>query len=403
MSQSDDAQENLPWNRLRAARIAVATVFFVHGAALAGFASFLPVIKERLHLSASGVGNSILFSPLGAVLALPFLSKLFTRFGTRRVLAWTGAGLCLAIPFAIDAQSPWALRLSLLCTGALAAALDAAMNAEAVQVQKRYPTPMMSSSHGCWSLGGFVGGGFVALTRGFQVEPVVHAAVVSAILLIVLWFAESRLLPHVLETATEEAPSIVLPKGILIPIGLLMMLAFGSEATGFDWIAVYLRQSMRTTESMAALGFGIFSGAMATSRLLGDFVVHRLGHKRTLEWGGAIAAAGFLAGVNAPTPLLAIAGFVLGGLAIANIVPILFQAAGSVKGVATGSGIAAVSTMGYGMFLLAPPLVGYVSDRSSLSVGIGLFGTGVLGVALFGPAILKRTTIKDEPAASPAL
>lgn len=374
--------------------MAVAVVFFVHGATLAGFASFLPVIKERLHLSATEVGNSIIFSPLGAVLMLPLLGKSFTRYGTRRVLALTGAGLCLAMPFAIGAPNVWFLKGALLVCGAMAAALDAAMNAEAVQVQNRYPTPMMSSSHGCWSLGGFVGGGFVALTRKVDLDPVIHAVIVTAILLIVLWFAESRLLPHSLETPTEDAPMIVLPKGPLILIGILMMLAFGSEGAGFDWIAVYLRQSLNTSQSLAALGFGIFSGAMATSRLLGDFVVHRLGPKRTLEWGGALATLGFLAGVSAPTPVLAIVGFVAGGLAIANIVPILFQAAGSVEGVNTGAGIAAVSTMGYGMFFLAPPLVGYIADHSSLAIALGIFGSGAVGVALFGPAILKTTKVE---------
>ena len=292
------------------------------------------------------------------------------------------------------------LKGALFVSGSMAAALDAAMNAEAVEVQKSYPTPMMSSSHGCWSLGGFVGGGLVALSRMFQLSPLIHAIMVSGFLLVVLWLAESRLLPHTLEDEAEGAPALALPVGPLVAIGILMMLAFGSEGAGFDWIAVYLRQSLKTTQSVAALGFGIFSGGMAASRLLGDFVVHRLGPKRTLEWGGVLATGGFLAGVSAPTPALAIAGFVAGGLAIANVVPLLFQAAGSVEGISTGKGIAAVSTMGYGMFFLAPPLVGYIADHSSLAVALGTFGMGALGVALFGPGVLKRTAMANEIASA---
>lgn len=368
-------------------------MFFVQGMLLAGFAAFLPVVQHRLSLSASQLGGSILFSPLGAVLALPVVGKMFARFGTRRVLASSGIGLCLAMPFAIGAESLWGLRVALLFMGGIAAALDSAMNAEAVEIQRQYPTPMLSSSHGCWSLGGFLGGGLVALTRGFQLDPLFHAVGVSVLMLGVLWLAERRLLPHTLEEASEDAPAIVLPRGILIPIGLLTMLAFGSEGAGFDWIAVYLRSSLKTSESLAALGFGIFSAGMATSRLLGDFVVMKLGPRRTLQYGGILAAAGFLAGVSAPTPFLAIAGFVAGGLAIANVVPILFQAAGSVQGVATGSGIAAVSTMGYGMFFLAPPLVGFIADRASLALALGIIGSGVLGVAAFGPKVVSKTGV----------
>lgn len=383
----------LPGPKIRGARVAVAVVFFVHGLALAGFASFLPVIKERLHLTASGLGTSIIFSPLGAVLALPLLGGLFVKYGTRRVLAWSGTGLFFLMPVEIASPNHWILKGSLLCTGSLAAALDAAMNAEAVEVQKRYPTPILSSSHGCWSLGGFVGGGLVALTRQFGLSPTVHATAVSAVLLVCLWSAERNLLPHSLEENGEGAPALALPRGPLILIGILMMLAMGTEGAGFDWIAVYLRQSLQSSLSLAALGLGIFSGAMAVSRLLGDFLVQRLGHKRTLEWGSVLAAAGMLAAVTARTPALSIAGFVIAGLAVANIVPLLFQAAGSVEGIATGNGIAAVSTMGYGMFFLSPPLVGFIADHSSLSVALGIFGVGVLGVAFAGPGVLRKTTI----------
>ena len=360
--------------------------------ALAGFAAFLPVIKERLHLSASEVGDSILFSPLGAVLALPFLGKLIARFSSRRVLGWAGTGLCIAMPFVISAPTPWTLRLLLICSGAFVASLDAAMNSEIVEVQKLYPTPIVSSAHGCWSLGGFVGGALVAATRKFDVSPTVHAVAASSVMLVALWIAESRMLPHA-DAVIDDSPAFALPRGPLILIGALMMLAMGSEGAGFDWIAVYLRQSLQTSQALAALGFGIFSGAMAASRLLGDLIVLKLGRKRTLQIGSVVASIGFLAGVSAPSPALAIAGFVVGGFSIANIVPILYQASGNVEGIPTGTGIAAVSTMGYGMFFLAPPMVGYIADRMSLSVALGAFGCGVIGVAIWGPLVFKKSAI----------
>ncbi|MES1228085.1 MAG: MFS transporter, partial [Armatimonadota bacterium] len=213
-----DTLEPLPPGQVKAARIAVTAVFFIHGAALSGIASFLPVIKDRLHLSDSGIGSSIMFSPLGAVVALPLLGKLFAKFGTRRVLTWTIVGLCLSIPLVVSAQTHWLLKLALLVCGALGASSDAAMNSVAVAVQRLYPKPFMSSSHGFWSLGGFAGAGLVALTRNFGVEPAAHVSVVTALLFAGLWLAESRLLPHE-NTSSEESPSMALPRGPLVFIG----------------------------------------------------------------------------------------------------------------------------------------------------------------------------------------
>ncbi len=60
------------------------------------------------------------------------------------------------------------------------------------------------------------------------------------------------------------------------------------------------------------------------------------------------------------------------GLGLANIVPVLFTAAGKTPGVAPGMGIAAVASVGYFGFLLGPPLIGFVARATSLTVGLGL-------------------------------
>ena len=70
--------------------------------------------------------------------------------------------------------------------------------------------------------------------------------------------------------------------------------------------------------------------------------------------------------VLGPTLLVALLGFVLIGLGAANLVPVLFSAAGRQKVMPPGIAIAAVTTTGYAGILLGPAAIGFVSQATSL-------------------------------------
>ena len=54
------------------------------------------------------------------------------------------------------------------------------------------------------------------------------------------------------------------------------------------------------------------------------------------------------------------------GIGAANIVPVLFTAAGRVPGVPPGIGLATVTTIGYAGLLVGPARIGFVADATSL-------------------------------------
>ncbi|MBK3597166.1 MFS transporter, partial [Streptomyces sp. MBT51] len=82
---------------------------------------------------------------------------------------------------------------------------------------------------------------------------------------------------------------------------------------------------------------------------------------------GATAAVGMLFGALAPTVWLALAGFALAGLGLANIFPVAVGRAGALTG---PSGVAAASTLGYGGMLVGPPVIGFLADWLSLPVAL---------------------------------
>jgi MFS family permease len=119
---------------------------------------------------------------------------------------------------------------------------------------------------------------------------------------------------------------------------------------------------MDTGLARAGLALGFFSGAMAIMRFLGDSVRDRFGAVNTLRWSGLIAATGIAVAALAPSDIVAIAGFAFSGLGVANMVPILFSAAGSFPGMSPGAGIATVTMIGYSGILVAPTAIGFAAQ-----------------------------------------
>ena len=102
-------------------------------------------------------------------------------------------------------------------------------------------------------------------------------------------------------------------------------------------------------------------------RFAGDAVRNRFGAVATLRASSLLAAAGMLAAGLSPWPWLVIAAFAVAGLGIANMVPIAFSAGGNQPGMAPGTGMSVVTTMGYSGILLAPSAIGFAAEHVGFS------------------------------------
>lgn len=142
--------------------------------------------------------------------------------------------------------------------------------------------------------------------------------------------------------------------------------AYGEGALA-DWGALHLAQDLHANAGLAAAGYSLFALAMTIGRLSGTALLERLGQTRTLVTGGVLAALGMLLGALAPTTWLALLGFAITGLGLANIFPVAVARAGALAG---PSGVAAASTLGYGGMLLGPPAIGFLADWFSLPVAL---------------------------------
>jgi fucose permease len=355
----------------RAARAAVSLVFCVNGLALASWVPHVPAVKRAHGLTDGALGAVLLCMAVGALVALSRAGGVVARLGSRRATAVAALALVAALPGPLLAPSVPLLALALLGLGAANATLDVAMNAQAVEVERRRGRALMSSFHALFSLGGLAGAAAAGAAVAHGVPPAAHLAATALGAAAALAWA-LRALPAAAPPADTPAPALVRPAAALVPLGALAFCGLLTEGAVADWSAVYLHDTLGGTRAVAAAGFAACSLAMATGRLAGDRLVGRFGAPAVLRASSAVAAAGLAGALLRGDVVSGVVGFGLVGLGIANVIPILFSAAGRVPGTEPGAALAAVGTTGYVGFLAGPPVIGLAADATGLRVALGL-------------------------------
>jgi fucose permease len=366
------------------ARWAISALFFVNGMTTGAWAPQIPLLLPRHQITESTMGLLILFLGIGAVGAMVTAGRLISHFGSRNVVRVFALVLVPTVPMIALAPSLPVLAFCMVLLGAFLGSMDVAMNANAVAVERQLGRAAMSSFHGFWSLGGFVGagaGGWIVAQGG--AVPGAFAASGLALLIVIL------VMPFVMDdpahdVARDGARDAIIPRDpALLLLGMIALFCMVPEGAVMDWAAIYMQKELGAAQATSTLAFAFFSAAMAIVRFAGDAVRNRFGAVRTLRYSAIVALVGIGAAALAPDQILAIAGFALAGIGVANMVPVIFSAAGNHPGLAPGTAIAFVTMLGYSGILFAPASIGYVAEH------FGFRGTfGALAALLAIVAIL---------------
>jgi MFS family permease len=355
--------------------VAVAVLFAMDGFVFGTWAARIPDVSAQVGASHSSLGIAVLCLSLGALACMQLTGALSARLGTGRVSVVAAALVSVATALPGMAASVPQLCVALLFFGAATGAVNVAANSLGVQVEARYGRPLLPSLHAGFSFGGLAGalvGGLLSAFVG--VAPhLVGVAVVGLALLV--WVGPT------LARADEAAPRIHAgrstdgqagrrggaPTAVLVVLGAVAGCTAYGEGALTDWGALYLREDLGATPVLAAAGYAGFSLAMACGRLVGSKLVVELGEERLLVGGALLAAAGMLIAAWSGSVPVALAGFVLVGLGLANVFPLAIARAGAIGG---AGGVALASTVGYSGLLGGPPLLGILAEFTGLSIAL---------------------------------
>jgi MFS family permease len=166
---------------------------------------------------------------------------------------------------------------------------------------------------------------------------------------------------------------------VVLLLGILAACSTYGEGSVTDWGALRLH-GLGAGAGLAAIGYAAFALAEAGGRLAGTWLLTRFGQRTVLVSGGLATCVGMLCAALAPSIPVVVAGFALAGLGVANAFPAAMTRVGVLAG---PHGVAIASTLGYGGFLLGPPVIGFLAS----AVGLGPSLTTVSVLALVGAAI----------------
>ena len=407
-------------NDLARLRIAITVFFAVDGFVFASWAVRIPAVKAAIGASPASLGIALLGASGGAIATMTLTGALCRRFGSPRVTVVACAWLSLALLLPALARSALDLGLALFVFGIGYGGLNVAMNSLAVDLVAAVRRPIMPSFHAAWSLGGLAGSVLGGLAAS-ALSPLAHFALVCLLGLAVTVTCGRVILTRPVpapepaasaadettpQQAWEEAPNGGLPvraapakdaahavrAGVwrtVLLLGAIALCSSYGEGAVSDWGALHLRQDLGAAAGLAAAGYASFALAEACGRLAGTWLLARLGQTRVLVFGGIITCAGMLDAALSPVLPLALVGFALTGLGVANAFPTAMSRVGVLAG---PNGVAAASTLGYAGFLLGPPVIGFLATAVSLRVAL----TSVSLLAVVAIALARTASARPQ-------
>ena len=380
---------------LRQAGLATAVVFATSGFLLASWVARLPATRDRLGASAAELGLVLLAPGFGSLLSMPFSGRWCRRFGSRAVVAATTVAASAVMVALAVVPTLVALGATLFVWGSFYGSWDVAMNVHGSAVEQRAGRDWMPRYHACWSVGGIAGAGCGALAAQLGGPLVLHFAAVAVVCIVLVMvslrsFVEDRAALQPPAPAPEEAHSRrrVLT-GRLLLVGVVTICATTLEGAAADWLALFLTDERGATASLAAFGYAVFAVAMAAGRFSGTAVAERLGRHGAVRVGGLVSFAGVLLTVLGPGLASAYVGAALWALGVCLVFPAAVSAGGEAP-YRPADAIAAVTTIGYGGFLLGPPLIGLLADRVGLGRALLVLLVLAAGIAALAPAVRSR-------------
>lgn len=369
-------------------------MFWLNGFLLGMWIVNIPTIKDRTGVDQADLGLILLVLGGMAWVGMQLSGPAVDRFGSRPVVIVATIALAATLPAPGFATSAVQLVIALAVVGFFNGFIDVAQNAQAVVVEREYGRPIMSAFHAFYSLGGLaasvLGGSMIALDVDVRATLVV-AAVIGIVAATVL---RPSLIPA--PAPLEDAPA----KGRapwtsrVLLLGLLAFALLLAEGVAYDWSTIHLRDSLGSSETVAAFAYGAFSVTMTIVRLLADRVVAAWGPAVYVSRAALVGATGLLGAALAPNATLAIIAWGVFGIGLAGCVPQFFSAAGNVDPTASGTYLARVTSMGYIGLLAGPSVIGLLTHWVPLTTAFAVPIAGCLAAGLLAPRALAAT--KEE-------
>ena len=356
-------------------QIKVYTVFFLYSLTLGGIFPRLGEMQLAMGAGEAALGLGLLGFALGTQISLMFSNPLIEKIGYKWVILLAVPLLGVAEIAASLASSIPLFFTSLLAAGVAIGALEIVINLEADRTEHMLGRRVMNRAHAFWSLGFFAAGMLGAAAAQMAISPTLWLVMLNAVATLILWVVLWGFTPAPERTTSDEpAPKFVRPSLGILTLVALTLSAMMLEGAGADWSIIFMRDNFEMSAFVNGMAFAVGAGTQAITRYFADGFIDKFGPVRIARILISILGLGTLMVTFSPNAYVALLGFAFIGIGSSSLFPLAMSAAAQRTDRPAATNVASLAQLSFIIFLLAPPLLGFVAEHFGIrySFGIGL-------------------------------
>ncbi|MFB9644549.1 MFS transporter, partial [Microbacterium terregens] len=313
-------------------RAAIFAIFLASGLSIATWASRVPAIKIALDVDNIQIGLMLLGAGIASILGLSLATLVLARFGARSGML--GAILVFALGVAVIGVGTDVFHSYVLVVAGLAlfglgnGAVDVMMNVEGAAIEKQVGKTILPLFHAFFSFGTVIGAGLGALAVTFGLNVLVHTSVMAVVIVVIAFVTHANVPAREITMDPVDAAQkrhwrerlhtalAAWREPRTYALGVIMLGMAFAEGGANDWLALGMVEGHGAAQAIGALGLTVFSVSMTVVRIFGGPLVDRFGRVWTLRVLAALATAGLLLFILAPTIPLVFVGAALWGAGV---------------------------------------------------------------------------------------
>jgi len=354
----------------------VFAAFAIYSFSMGAIFPRLGEVQRAMGVDEGALGLGLIGAPVGTLLSLTFAAPILERIGFRPSLLVSIPLLSIFYAIAVHSPSPLYLFLALLPVGLTIGCIEIILNLEADRVEHAIGRRIMNRSHAFWSIGFFCAGTFGALMARAGLSPEMHLGLVVPVVMVAvfLFIGDFQPAPPRPTTNTDEAPRFARPTAPIMVLVAFTVSAMLLEGASIDWSAIYMRDVFGADAFIGGIAVATFSFFHAAGRFFADGIVEKTSPVIVAQVQLYILLVGCLTVTFSPVWYLALIGFGMMGVGSATMFPLAMSAAAQRTDRPAAVNVASLAQTSFLVFLLAPPLLGFIAEHFGIraSYGIGL-------------------------------
>jgi MFS family permease len=350
--------------------------FAIYSFCLGNIFPRLPDIQRAMDVEEGALGLGLIGTPVGTLVALTFATPVLERIGFRRALLAAIPLMAAAFAVAVHARDPASFFILLLPVGVMIGCIEIILNVEADRTEALVGRRIMNRAHSFWSIGFFAAGLSGGTIAQAGISPQAHLALLVpvSVIAVALFLGHYEPSPKRAEEGREAAPRLARPSGAILILVAVTLSAMLMEGASMDWSAIYMRDVFAAAPFLAGLAVTVFALAQAITRFFADSFVDRHSPATVARVLLCVMTAGVVLVFFSPLAAVSLLGFALLGAGTSAIFPLAISAAAQRGDRPAAINVAALAQISFIVFLLGPPLLGFVAEHWGIrwSFGIGL-------------------------------